>query len=208
MRRPTWKVKNGEEPNPKGNKFSRKLLICLYNHLIRASVGSEFATGKMDPPPVGTSREQTVVAAPDHLNSPDPSEPDESQHLPIYDNATGSMFSGPVAVGTPRRVSNVPVDSRFDSRSSRSTASVGSGREVKNGRLAFHCFEDVNVLTFLVAINQCHDEFVVSQPRCPLPLPLGIDLRIETLNWVAEAATLFDSFCHPWWFRQTQMILC
>ncbi|KAH9474139.1 hypothetical protein Pst134EA_001181 [Puccinia striiformis f. sp. tritici] len=109
----------------------------------------------MDPPPVGTSREENVVAArtsvppsqdedhmddfqfddrADHLNSPDPSEPDESQDLPIYDDPTGSMFSGPVAEVTPSSVSNMHLDSRFDSRSCRSTRSRREGPSTRDSR--------------------------------------------------------------------------
>ncbi|KAI7961924.1 hypothetical protein MJO28_000018 [Puccinia striiformis f. sp. tritici] len=122
---------------------------------LRVSFKSEFATGKMDPPPVGTSREENVVAArtsvppsqdedhmddfqfddrADHLDSPDPSEPDESQDLPIYDDPTGSMFSGPVAEVTPSSVSNMHLDSRFDSRSCRSTRSRREGPSTRDSR--------------------------------------------------------------------------
>ncbi|KAI9625520.1 hypothetical protein H4Q26_016239 [Puccinia striiformis f. sp. tritici PST-130] len=127
----------------------------IHQKTLRVSFKSEFATGKMDPPPVGTSREENVVAArtsvppsqdedhmddfqfddrADHLDSPDPSEPDESQDLPIYDDPTGSMFSGPVAEVTPSSVSNMHLDSRFDSRSCRSTRSRREGPSTRDSR--------------------------------------------------------------------------
>ncbi|CAH7669927.1 guanine nucleotide binding protein, alpha [Phakopsora pachyrhizi] len=54
-----------------------------------------------------------------------------------------------------------------------------------------HCFENVNVLIFFVAINE-YDQVLYED---------------ESVNRMAEAATLFDSICNSQWFRQTQMIL-
>lgn len=54
-----------------------------------------------------------------------------------------------------------------------------------------HCFENVNVLIFFVAINE-YDQVLYED---------------ECVNRMAEAATLFDSICNSQWFRQTQMIL-
>ncbi|KNZ61394.1 uncharacterized protein VP01_1406g3 [Puccinia sorghi] len=70
----------------------------------------------------------------DHPNSLCPSEPDESHDLPIYDDPTGSMFSGPVAEVTPSSVTNMHFDSRFDSRSCRSSRSRREATSIHRSR--------------------------------------------------------------------------
>ncbi|PLW29716.1 hypothetical protein PCASD_15579 [Puccinia coronata f. sp. avenae] len=58
--------------------------------------------------------------------------------LPIYDDPTGSMFSGPVAEVTPSSVTNMHLDTRFDSRSCRSTRSPGEGTSIRESRPPNH----------------------------------------------------------------------
>ena len=70
----------------------------------------------------------------DHPSSPEPSGADESQDLPIYDDPDGSMFSGPVAEVTPSSVTTMHLDSRFDSRSCRSTRSRRQGTSIRDSR--------------------------------------------------------------------------
>jgi len=70
----------------------------------------------------------------DHPNSPCPSEPDKGQDLPIYDDPTGSMFSAPVAEVTPSSVSNMLLDSCFDSMAYRSSPSRREGTSTHESR--------------------------------------------------------------------------
>ncbi|POV99632.1 hypothetical protein PSTT_13658, partial [Puccinia striiformis] len=81
-------------------------IALVHQKTLRASFRSDLTIRKMDPSPVGTFQERNAVATrpsvppcqdeenmvdfqfddrADHLSSPDPSEPDESQDLAIYD---------------------------------------------------------------------------------------------------------------------------
>ncbi|POW11450.1 hypothetical protein PSTT_05213, partial [Puccinia striiformis] len=59
---------------------------------------------------------------------------------------------------------------------------------------SFHCFEDVNVLTFLVAINQCHDEFVQKRPHY---LTRSATLGGFIIDWSFEQSSTRSIFPKP-----------